>query len=141
MGLAPKSKKLTFDIDDSLEPKDLVRSVLEQLQRQMGSFMGDVHAALDGGITGANLQRQTQKLDVTTDGSGAPTSTVQFDCTLPTRPSIVYVAQVRVLSGSAPSAAVDTSHWTLVGTGKTIQFQSLPGLAASSRYEITVFVE
>lgn len=134
MALAPKARKIT--LDESLPPEEQ----LAHMARQLDAFMADVGNALDGGIDASNLRRQVKRIEVNTDGAGAPTVAVRFECTLPTRPSIVYPAQITVLSGSAPPAAIDTSHYTLVG-GNVIEIQSIPGLAANSRYALTLFIE
>jgi hypothetical protein len=134
MANAPKARKLTVDSSQDADQQ------LQQLIAQLNSFMADTHALFDGGLTQANLHQQQATLTVNTNGSGGLASPVEFVCTLSSRPSRVSHGQVKTISGSAPTAAVDVTQWTLKA-GNTVSFAAIPGLAASSRYEIVVFVD
>lgn len=134
MSNAPKSKKLT--VDSGQEPGTQIQQMIEQLN----SFMSDTHQLFDGGITAENLQRQSASLLVVTDGTGKLAGATEFTYTLPSRPKHITHGQVTVVSGAAPTGAVDVSQWTLK-PGNKVSFSAIPGLAANSRYSISLVVE
>ena len=134
MATPPKARAI--ELDDALP----VEEQLAQLKKQLDAFMSDVGNALDQGIDASNIRRQVKKLDITTNASGQPTPAVRFNVTLPTRPTSPYIAQLRTISGTAPSSALGVEQWTLVG-GNVLEITTFTGLAANSRYAVTLFVE
>lgn len=110
------------------------RSWIERLISPLNTFMETVSAAMDRNLTVSdNLDCQVITVTVSTGDS------TLFSAKTRARPNGLLVWKVVTLSGSDPTAAV-MPVWTYVASTNSIKITSWLGLAASSKYQITLQV-
>ncbi len=132
MAMPPKSRQWT------IEPPEAVGWFNDALP-EMNQFMNSTTFALDKQLTReANLASQVKTIPVDTANSPFP---LTFDCTLSTAPKHLWVTQAKIVTpGGVFTGPRDASHWELV-SGNKIKLYDVTGLAANTKYTITLVIE
>lgn len=102
---------------------------------ELNSFISSVTYAMTKQLTRAdNFRSMLKSFDIDTTN---PTFPLDFDCTLGGTPTEIRVAQV---TKNAPTGAVTVAYWELL-EGAKIRVHNITGLAANTKYTITLIVE
>lgn len=106
---------------------------------EMQSFISAVTYALTQQLSRAdNFRSQKRTLQLDTTNTNFP---LDFQCTLGAIPEEIRVIQARVITtGGAFSGPVTATNWEL-RDGSTIRLHDITGLAANTKYEVTIVVE
>jgi len=101
---------------------------------EINDFISSVTYALTQRLTRADNFRSMKKvINIDTTNPNFP---LTFDCTLGGTPEEIRVAQV---TQNAPSGAVTVTYWELM-EGSKIRIHDITGLAASTKYTITLII-
>ncbi len=105
---------------------------------ELNDFISAVTYALTQQLTRADNFRSMKKiLDINTANSNFP---LDFECTLQATPEKIEVAQaLPVDAGGTFTGAVTCTHWEL-REGASIRVHNITGLAANTKYRITLIV-
>ena len=99
---------------------------------EINDFISSVTYALTRQLTRAdNMRSLVKKLDINTANPNFP---LDFDCSFV--PEEIRVAQV---SQNAPTGAVTVTYWELL-EGNKIRIHDITGLAADTKYTITLII-
>lgn len=106
---------------------------------QIQSFISAVTYALTAQLSRAdNFRSQKKTLSIDTTNSNFP---FDFDCTLGAPPEELRVAQVKIVTnGGTVTGANTCARWELL-EGSKIRLYDITGLAANTKYDITLIVE
>lgn len=134
MAVPPRTKQITVEV-----PEDAEWGIV--LLAQLNQFILSVTSALQGALTRKqNFSSQRYVLEVTTGAAVIDSFPFRFNCTLPSAPEKVEIAQAQVITkGGSFSGARDASNWELTD-GNQIQINEITGLNADTQYRLILFI-
>lgn len=125
-------------VTEDFAPED--QQLVEKLAFTMNSFFEQTAAALSKNITiEDNLNMEVKDVVVAVDGSGVPTSTTSFQCSLKTRVRGLLVIRAQ----NSTDATVFPSGAPLVSysqNGSLITVSHITGLQAGYSFKLTILV-
>lgn len=134
MAAPPRERQWT--VEPPPDSGDWFSEALPQIQ----SFISAVTFALTAQLSRAdNFRSQKKTLSINT--ANDPNFPYTFDCTLGAVPEEIRVAQVKIITpGGIISEPMTCTQWELI-EGAKIRIHNITGLAANTKYEITLIVE
>ncbi len=127
--MAPPPRQRQWNVEPPADADWFADGLLE-----LNSFLSSVTYALTQQLTRADNFRSMKKvISIDTANTNFP---LDFDCTLGGTPEEIRVAQV---TQNAPSGPVTVTYWELL-EGNRIRIHDITGLAASTKYTITLLV-